>query len=267
MAISDRMVATTAGALVLVLVAAACGGDGASDPAEAGNATNPTANQPDPGTDPGQSSDGVGATTTPGSTTPATDSNAEFTIDPSTLVLAWVEIQVRGIGGGGSYVHYPDPALRQAAEESLEEVLAEGDGYAVVRPIEGEPEVKLVDDGGCLLAQPLKAVTEDGNVTLVSDNVVFEAHVRYSQAEHVTLADNGSNALGGFAKGGVSRDESEQWEIFGVGPLLYSVSSTAHLGYFVVGAQWSGTSIENFSGVEAAGSVEAACVFVAPGNQ
>ncbi len=251
---------TTAGALILVLAAAACG-DGASDSSQSGNDGTPAANQAEPTADSGQSSNGASPTTTAG------DSDAEVTIDPSTLVLAWVEVQVRGIGGGGSYVHYPDPGIRQAAEESLEEVLAEGDGYAVVRPIEGEPEVQFVDDGGCVLAQPFNIVTEDGKLSLVGENVVFDAYVRYSQTEHVSLADNGSNAHGGFAKGGVGRDESEQWEIFGDGPLLYSMPSTAHLGYLVVAARWAGTSIENFSGEEAGGIVEAACVFVAPANQ
>ncbi len=259
MAISDLAVATTAGALVLVLAAAACGGDDAGASAQSDNGASAEANQAEPATDSGQPTDGATSPTTQG------QSEGEITIDPSTLALVWVEIQVRGIGGGGSYIHYTDPRAREAAELALEEVLAEGDGYIVVtEPSEGEPEIQLVDDGGCFLAQPVTIVYDDftDDLWVENQNMLFNAHARYSQTEYVSLADNGNNAHGGFAKGGVGRDESQQWEIFSDGPLYYKVEATPSLGYFILGAKWTGTSIENFSGEEAAGVVEVACVFV-----
>lgn len=257
MAMSDRTAAVTVGALILVLAAASCGGDGATDSSQSGN---PAADQTEPAPDASQSADGATPTPAP------LDSDAEVTIDLSTLILAWVEVQVRGIGGGGSYIYYPVPEIRQQQEELLEEILAEGDDYFVVRPVEGEPEVTIVDDGGCLLVQPLSVVFASDGVGLVNENMIFQANVRYSQGEYVSLANNGSNTHGGFAKGGVRRDESKQWDIYGDGPLLYKVQAPAELGYVVVGARWAGKSVENFSGEEADGIVEVACFFVAPGR-
>jgi hypothetical protein len=165
------------------------------------------------------------------------------------LFLAAAEAQVQGIGGGARYVYFPLPEQRDAWQEILDDLIADG---------EGEPEPTSVDRGDCLFIQPVSVrVGEDAPILVQPENVIFEANFVVDQTEGLSIADNGENVHGGFRRGGEGRTESKQWEIFSAGTLLYEAKYVAAgglgpnpLGSLTVAAEWAGTSVENFSGEE-----------------
>jgi len=198
-------------------------------------------------------------------------------------VLVYAEAVVKGIGGGANYVYLSDEELRQTWDGLTDDVIRWGEDQDIVFA-GGEnptPEYTLVDDGGCQLFQPLLYESTTDEWIASTGNNLFNAFFRYSQAEYLSLADNGDNVHGGFARGGVRRDESQQWDIFKDGGLFYEVDSfvmeedtlgqdlwigdatpPGNLNAVFVHAGWAGRSIENFSGEEADGFVEVGCIFV-----
>jgi len=63
---------------------------------------------------------------------------------------------------------------------------------------------------------------------------------------------------------GVSRSDSEKWDILGnAGSMMEEVTPAdiGALSFVSVVARWQGMAVENFSGEEAAGSVTVRCMF------
>lgn len=179
-------------------------------------------------------------------TTDDAESPSEIAIPVSAMYLVSAVAKVKGLGSTATFVHEIDACHVLVQNCNTEDV-------AVLPTIEAN----------CGFINPVKFVLEgDGYTKFEPDG--FTAGFRANQFNHVSIGVSGDIVAGGYSLGGEGRGNSEQWPIEGgtvqVDGGTYSIVDDGP-DRWSVSVTWGGTSIENYSGDEAAGSVQIICIF------
>ena len=231
-------------------------GEPAANPPPAAGPSGEKENPLGPTTPPPPSSDEtVPPTTGPPNPSSATslpcsaDENClELSIPPPAMILIDALAQVRGFGSDVDF-KWSDPEFGSGLKTT-------GD-QAVLKSIEAS----------CLLIRPIVVNITPGIGGPVPISK-FEpegltAGLRANQFNHVSIGIAGGIVAGGFSMGGEGRGNSQQWPIeggtFEVETFYDDVLDTPDK--FTLLVRWSGTSIENYTGEEGAGTVGFACIF------
>jgi hypothetical protein len=170
----------------------------------------------------------------------------EIALLPPKMVLVGATAEVRGFGSSVLFRHQSnkEPEDADISEVSAFDAVC-GFTNPVVLDVSGPSEgvaVKLAPDG-------------------------FTAGLRANQFNYVSIGVSGGIVAGGFSAGGEGRGNSQQWPIEGGSFQIDDVSYTegglllGALDAFEFTATWSGTSIENYTAEESAGTVRFFCKF------
>jgi hypothetical protein len=217
----------------------------------------------------GGSSDGSSsAPAAQGGGTQAPQSSSE--IGPGGFELVGASARVAGLGPSRAYV------WGKEGEEDFVQVATFGalDNKGV--------SVLDQEDVSCTFLPGSDFVLQGTTIRLESGEDTFTASFFASQTESLSIGSNAEGLVtGGFSTGDGSRNNSQQWPIVGDGWSAFGASPIENVENdpfadptafdprfdgFAISAEWSGESVENFSGEEAAGSITVSCFFAVPSD-